>query len=141
MRVYKLVKPVRYLLWGLLVFLAGIGVVVGVQGLAAAGAPPDLKGIALLWLGIVLWIGYVYLRIPFEITLKDDNLLEFKSVLKTTAVAPGDIVAIKGTPLSLGFINVKHRGGTIRLICQMTGLYELIYTVKSLNPAVEIKGC
>jgi hypothetical protein len=141
MKVYKLVTPVRYLLWGILVFLAGIGVVVGVQGLAVAGAPPDLKGISLLWLGIVAWIWYVYLRIPFEITLRDDNLLKFKSVLKTTVVAPGDLVSIKGAPLSLGFINVKHTGGTIRLICQMTGLYELIYTVKSMNPAVEIKGC
>ena len=141
MKVYKLVKPVVVLVWVILILMAGIGIFVGVQGFAAAGAPPELKGISLLWLGIVLWIWYVYLRIPFEITFRDDNLLEFKSVLKTTAVAPGDIVSIKGTPLSLGFINVKHTGGTIRLICQMTGLYELIYTVKSLNPAVEIKGC
>ena len=141
MKVYKLVKPVVVLVWVILIFMAGIGIFVGVQGFVAAGAPPELKGISLLWLGIVLWIWYVYLRIPFEITFRDDNLLEFKSVLKTTAVAPGDIVSIKGTPLSLGFINVKHTGGTIRLLCQMTGLYELIYTVKTLNPAVEIKGC
>jgi len=141
MKVYKLVKPVKFLLGAILIFMAGIGVVVGVQGFAAAGAPPELKGISLLWLGIVLWIWYVYLKIPFEIRFRDDNLLEFKSVIKTTVVAPGDIVSIKGAPLSLGFINVRHTGGTIRLICQITGLYELIYTVKTLNPAVEIKGC
>ena len=141
MKVYKLVKPVLVLLWAILIFMAGIGVVVAVQGFTAAGAPPELKGISLLWLGIVLWIWYVYLKIPFEITLRDDNLLQFKSVIKTTVVAPGDIVSIKGTPLSLGFINVRHPGGTIRLLCQITGLYELIHTVKSLNPAMEIKGC
>jgi len=141
MKVYKLVKPVKFLLGAILIFMAGTGVVVGVHGLTAAGAPPDLKGISLLWLGIVLWICYVYLRIPFEITLRDDNLLEFKSVIKTTLVAPGDLVSIKDAPLSLGFINVKHTGGTIRLLCQITGLYELIYTLKTLNPAVEIKGC
>ena len=94
MKVYKLVKPVKFLLGAILIFMAGTGVVVGVHGLTAAGAPPDLKGISLLWLGIVLWIWYVYLKIPFEIRFRDDNLLEFKSVIKTTVVAPGDLVSI-----------------------------------------------
>ena len=62
MKVYKLVKPVKFLLGAILIFMAGIGVVVGVQGFAAAGAPPEMKGISLLWLGIVLWIWYVYLK-------------------------------------------------------------------------------
>jgi len=141
MKIYQLVKPVKFLLWAILIFLAVIGVGVVVRIFATAASPPELKWLSLPWLAILLWIWYVYLKIPFEITLRDDNLLEFKSVIKTTVVAPWDLVSIKGAPLSLGFINVKHRGGTIRLICQMTGLYELIYTVKSLNPEVEIKGC
>jgi hypothetical protein len=31
--------------------------------------------------------------------------------------------------------------GSLRLMCQMTGLYELIGAVKASNPRVEIAGC
>jgi hypothetical protein len=141
MKVYKLVKSVRFLLGAILIFLAAMGLFIGWRGWAVPGAAPEMKGISLVWLGVVLWIGFVYLRIPFEIKFRDDNLLEFKSVIHTAVVAPRDIIAIKGAFLNLGFIIVRHTGGTIRLICQITGLYELIYTVKTLNPAVEIKGC
>jgi hypothetical protein len=140
-RVYKLVKPVWFFLWAILIFMTVIGVCIVVQGLGAADSPPGMKGLSLLWLGFLGWIWYFYLRIPFEISWRDDNLLEFKSVVKTTVVAHRDIVSIQGASLNLGFIMVRHTGGAIRLIVQMTGLYELIYTVKSLNPDVEIKGC
>jgi hypothetical protein len=143
MKVYKLVRSLWFFLWALLLFLTGIGVAVAVLAGRefTEGSPPGLKGLPLIWLGILFWIWYFYLKIPFEIRFRDDNLLEFKSVIRTTVVAPRDIISIKGVPLSQGFIKVRHAGGTIRLLCQITGLYELIYTVKTLNPEVEIQGC
>jgi hypothetical protein len=141
MKVYTLTKPVLIFVWGILIFLAAGGIFLALRVAAPSGAPPEARWLILVWLGFLLWIGYFYLKIPFKISLGDDNLLEFKSVVRTTVVAPRDIVSIKAMPLSLGFINVKHRGGKLRLMCQITGLYELIYTVKTLNPEVEIEGC
>jgi hypothetical protein len=52
-----------------------------------------------------------------------------------------DIYAFKATPLSWGFIRVTYNGGSLKLFTQITGLYELIGTVKARNPGVEIVGC
>jgi hypothetical protein len=140
MKVYKLVKPILFSFWVILLLMTAIGLFMVFQGFKA-GEVSGVREVSLLWLGILAWIWYFYLRIPFEIRLRDDNVLEFVSVIKTTVVAPRDLISIKGALLNLGFIKVKHTGGSIRLICQITGLYELIYTVKGLNPDIEIAGC
>jgi hypothetical protein len=141
MKVYKLVKPILFSFWVILLLMTGIGLFMVFQGFQSGEIPPGVRGVTLLWLGFLAWIWYFYLKIPFEIRLRDDNVLEFVSVIKTTVVAPRDLISIKGALLNLGFIKVKHTGGTIRLLSQITGLYEVIYTVKALNPDIEIVGC
>jgi hypothetical protein len=140
MKAYKLVKTVLFSFWAILLSMTAVGLFMAFLGFRG-GNPPGVSDVALLWLGLLAWIWYLFLRIPFEIRLRDDNVLEFVSVIRTTVVAPRDLVSIKGMPWHLGFIKVKHTGGAIRLICQITGLYELIYTVKTLNPDIEIVGC
>jgi hypothetical protein len=139
MKVYKLGAPTLYVIYAILLILTGIVLLVTVKSFQDRLTP--VPWFFALLLGVMLLVWNFYLRIPFAITRGDDNVLTFKSVLRRTRVAPSDIVSIKAMPLTLGFIKLKHRGGTLRLICQITGLYELIYTVQSLNPAVEIKGC
>ncbi len=73
--------------------------------------------------------------------MDDDNYLEFCSLFRRTRVSVNEIISIKAVPMTLGFIKIKHRSGSIRLLNQITGLYELIGRVKTLNPEVEIKGC
>jgi hypothetical protein len=140
MKVYKLVKPILFSFWVILLLMTAIGLFMVFQGFKA-GEASGVREVSLLWLGLLAWIWYLYLKIPFEIRLRDDNVLEFVSVIQTTVVAPRDLISIKGMPWHLGFIKVKHTGGSLRLICQITGLYEVIYTMKALNPDLEIVGC
>jgi hypothetical protein len=44
-------------------------------------------------------------------------------------------------PLSWGFIKITYTRGSLRLINQITGLYELLSAIKAANPRVEITGC
>ena len=97
--------------------------------------------IEIVWFAVLAWIWYFYLRIPVTITWRDEGVLEFKSPIRTTEVPVADIIAIKAMPLSWGFIRITYNGGSLRLINQITGLYELIGAVKAENPRVEIKGC
>jgi hypothetical protein len=62
-------------------------------------------------------------------------------VREETHVPVAEIIAIKSAPLSWGVIRITYKGGSLRLINQITGLYELIGAVKAANPLVEIKGC
>lgn len=141
MKVYKLSKLMLIFMFAILLFMTGIGVSIFLRGLMGAGAPSLLQWFFLLWVVMLAWVWYVCLLIPYEISLKDGDSLVFRSVLKSTVVVPKDIISIKAAGLGAGFLHLKHIRGTIRLISQMTGLYELIYTVKSLNPAIEVKGC
>jgi hypothetical protein len=95
----------------------------------------------IVWLGILAWVWYVYARIPVAITWRDEGVLEFKSLVGTTQVPVQEIIAIKATPLNWGFIKLTYHGGSLRLLTQMTGLYELIGAIKAGNPGVEIAGC
>jgi hypothetical protein len=75
------------------------------------------------------------------ITWREEGVLEFKSLIRTTQEPVQEIIAIKATPLSRGYIKITYHRGSLRLLTQMTGLYELIGAVKASNPRVEIAGC
>ncbi len=139
MKVYRLETPILYFIYAILLFVTGINLWVMIQSFQE-GLTPVPWFFAVI-LGVLLLVWNVYLRIPYAIARGDDDVLTFKSLLQRTVVAPRDIVSIKALPLSLGFIKLKHKAGALRLLCQVTGLYELIHMVKSMNPAVEIKGC
>jgi hypothetical protein len=87
-----------------------------------------------------LHVVYV-VRIPFEIKVRDDAMIEFRSVLGRTTISPGAIKSVRAKSYALGFIDVVHGGGTVHLLSQMDGFHDFIATLKSLNPAVQIQGC
>ena len=102
------------------------------------GPPWELFAVAT---GIMLFVAYFYLRLPFRITIRDDNQIEFRSLLKKLTLPPGQIISVKAKSYMIGFIDIKHSKGTVHLLNQMDGFHDLIATLKSLNPRVEIKGC
>ncbi len=138
MKTYSLLRSTSIFVYCLLVFLLLLCSVMLYKGYTHAGMPPV---VALLVFAILGWVGYFYLKIPTSITLRDDRVLEFKSPLNTTPVPVADLISIKAVPLKWGFIKVTYTGGAIRLLCQITGLYELLSTIKAENPQVEITGC
>jgi len=91
--------------------------------------------------GFGFFMGYLFLRIPYEIQIRDDRIIEFRSVLRRTAITPEGILSIRAKRSQMGFADVRTSAGRIRLITQMDGFHEFLSRLKSLNPAVEIKGC
>jgi hypothetical protein len=144
MKLYKLylAKPllVFYLLilaaW---VFAGVIGIVVGALGKLGSDGPPVWA--IVIWFSVALFVAYMWLRIPFEIKIHDDNMIEFRSLLRKTIISPVEIKSVRAKRYTLGFIDVVHQGGTVHLLSQMDGFHEFISTLKSLNPAVQIQGC
>jgi hypothetical protein len=139
---YKLSKTYLFFTLGMMLVLTLVSIYVFTGGLgtmrAKAPLPPHLF---LIWCGVLAMIWFYYLRFPWEIRFLDDQTLEFRGFLGTKPVPIREITSIKGMLLRPGYLKIKYTGGTIWLVCQITGLYELIYLVKSLNPAVEIKDC
>lgn len=137
---YKLTRATVVFIYTLLGFLLCVGITATYHGFGHEGFSL-LQPILIVWLGLFAWICYYYLRIPVTIIWRDDGVLEFKSLLATTRVPVQDIMTVKATLLSWGFIKITYKGGSIKLLCQITGLYELLSRVKAANPAVEITGC
>jgi hypothetical protein len=140
-KTYKVIPVNLIFLYTLLGFVTLVGAYAGYQGFMQPEAPAAVSLIGIVWFGVLAWIWYFYLRIPVAITWRDEGVLEFKSLIRTIAVPVSDIIAIKAVPLSWGFIKIVYNGGSLKLLNQITGLYELIGAVKAANPQVEITGC
>ena len=101
--------------------------------------PPPWLFLPWLFACVLLWYFYV-LRIPFELTVRDDKSVEFRSVIKRTVVYALDIKSIKAG-LDTRWVKIKHAGGTLRLANHIDGFYDFIWTLKSINPSIEVRGC
>jgi hypothetical protein len=115
-----------------------IGIIVGAIRLGSDGPP---VWACVIWLCGALFVPYMWLRMPFEIKIHDDNMIEFRSVLRTTTISPVDIKSVRAKPWALGFVDVVHQKGRVHLLSQMDGFHDFISTIKSLNPTVKIAGC
>jgi len=141
MKIYKVVLFPLIFLYVMLGLLTLVGIILWGRGFGPPGGPAGVDLFLVIWLAVLAWIWYFYLNIPITITWRDEGVLEFKSPLGTTVVPVSEVTAIKATPMHWGFLKVTYRSGSLRLLTQMTGLYELIGTVKAHNPEVQIWGC
>jgi hypothetical protein len=144
MKLYKLyfAKPllVFYLvILAVWVSVGVVGIVVGAIGKRGPEGPPVWVFVILL--GFALFNAYMWLRFPFEIQVRDDSIIEFRSVFRRTTISPMEVKSVRAKPYALGFIDVVHQGGTVHLLNQMDGFHDFISTLKSLNPSVRIQGC
>ena len=144
MKVYKLyvAKPLLAFYLSMLsaFVLAGVvGIVVTASGKLDPNGPP--AWIFIIVLGFALFNAYMWLRFPFEIKIRDDNLIEFRNIFRKVTVSPGEITAVRAKRYTLGFVDVVHEKGKVHLLNQMDGFHEFLTTLKSLNPAVKIQGC
>src|SRR5690348_8114120 len=144
MQIYKLyiAKPLLafYLIMIAAWSLGGILLVgFGAIGMFGPDGPPTLAFVPMAFVG--LFVAYMWLRTPFEIRIRDDEMIEFRSVLRKTIVPPLTIRSVRAKRYSLGLVDVAHDIGTIHLVNQMDGFHDFIARLKELNPAVEIAGC
>ena len=91
------------------------------------------------WLAAVLIACYQQTRMPHRIEVTDTGLINFVGMFTQTTIAPQDIISVKA--VSGGFVQVKHRGGKIRMLHQFTRFHEFLNELKRVNPNVEIRGC
>ena len=120
--------------------LAGIaGIVATALGKLGPAGPP--VWVFILWLGWLSFMSYMWLRFPFEIRIRDDAKIEFRSLFRTTIISPTEIKFVRAKRYALGFVDVVHQSGTVHLLNQMDGFHDFIATIKSLNPAAKIQGC
>jgi len=97
--------------------------------------------IALLMAVVSLWIWYQCLRIPVEITVYETGRVHFRSPIRQESLDVTDILSIKDPRWMFPqIVYVRHRGGTIEMISQMDDFHDLIATLKSKNPAIEVSG-
>ncbi len=144
MKIYNLYIPKPLLIYYVLVLgampIVGITlIIVAALGKLEPDGPP--VWIFILLLSVFCFVPYMWLRIAFDIRIRDDAKIEFRSLFRTTVVSPAEIKSIRAKRYALGFVDIVHLKGTVHLLSQMDGFHEFIATVKSLNPAVEIKGC
>ena len=144
MKLYKLYlgKPllIFYLVvLAVLVSVGIVGIVVGAIGKLGSEGPPVWVFVILS--GFALFNAYMWLRFPFEIKVRDDSFIEFRSVFRGTTISPMEVKSVRAKPYALGFVDVVHQGGTVHLLNQMDGFHDFISTLKSLNPSVKIQGC
>ena len=139
MKTYRVSPLYRWSLLLAKVVLTGLG---GALYFAAVTHPTPLA--ARLWLlaGIALfgWLFYVRLpKVPMQITVGEDGLVEFKSRRGTTAVKAADIRSI-GQTFSRRTLRVDHAGGQVRVPNRFKKLVDFLLTVKGLNPSIEMVG-
>jgi len=144
MKLYKLYlgKPllIFYLVMlAVFVSVGVVGIVVGAIGKLSSEGPPVWVFVILV--GFALFNAYMWLRFPFEIKVRDDSIIEFRSVFRRTTISPMEVKSVRAKRYALGFVDVVHQGGTVHLLNQMDGFHDFISTLKSLNPSVKIQGC
>ncbi len=86
---------------------------------------------------IVGWSVYAnFLRVAYEIVMRDDDLIAFRSLIGTTMIRPAEIRSIEPSSMTFGCLVVRHDRGHIHLVHQMDGFSEFVSTLKSINPDI-----
>ncbi len=141
-RVYKLYLQPGLKLVVVLVFVAliGIGVAIAIPAfLHESKAPPPLAGVIFV---IVILINLIWiLRLPHQIILSPDGMVEFVSLLRRRVVRANDIRSIRPHGTQLGFFMVQTEQGKIRIVAQFDGFHDFLTRLKALHPGVELRGC
>ncbi len=139
MKTYRVSRFYRWSRIGAKVMLTAIG---GALYVAAVTHPTPMAARLSLLAGLALfgWLFYVRLpRIPTEITVTDDGWVDFRSRKGSTRVQATDIRSIART-FGRRTLRVEHAGGQVRVPNRFGKLLDLLFTIKGLNPAVDIRG-
>jgi hypothetical protein len=139
MKTYRVSRLYRWSRFGAKVILTIVGAALY---LAAVTNPTPLAMRLLLLAGLALFGWLFYVRFPklaTEVTVTDDGWVSFRSRRGTTRVRATDIRSI-GRSFGRRTLNVVHSGGQLQMPNRFRTLLDFLFTVKGLNPALEIRG-
>ncbi len=144
MKIYKLyIQPTLKIMSAVvLVTLISFGMLLfsGVLKDRRGEGPPWFVGVFLL--GVVGFNGYYWVvRIPHRIVASDDGNVEFISLVRRKKVPARKIRIIAPAASQLGFLYVKSDKGKILILNQFDKFHEFLTWLRTINPAVELRGC
>ena len=91
---------------------------------------------------VAAWYWWFVLTLAYRVVIQDDASVEWVALARKVKMLPEDIREIcPDSTGTFGFLKVKHTGGKVRFINQITGFHEVILHIKSRNSMVILKGC
>jgi hypothetical protein len=104
---------------------------------------PTPLALRLLLLAALVLFGWLfYVRFPkmaTKITVTDDGWVNFQSRRGTTRVQAADIRSI-GRSFGRRTLRVQYAGGQVQMPNRFRKTLDLLFTLKGMNPAIDIKG-
>jgi hypothetical protein len=97
--------------------------------------------IGIFWLGMLSWVWYWILSIPYKIQVHETTEIEFIGLIRRRRIKAMEIQSIKAERSQFGFLVIRHTGGKIKILNQFDGFHEFIADVKGNNPLIELRGC
>ena len=90
--------------------------------------------------GVVYWWYGVLYELFYEITLYDDGVVEFKSVLRTRRVQATEIEAIvpRWKGIDLYTMIVKTKSGKLNMIRAMSNMFYFGTRLREINPSIDL---
>jgi hypothetical protein len=141
-KIYRLYLPwgSKAFLFGMLFVFLAVTVLMFVLSfiLTEPDAPPSFFGV--FWLLIVGWNLFWILRFPYQIVLRGDGTIEFRSVIRKVRMNAIEIASMKPANGTFGFLTVKGKK-KITILAQFDNFHEFVLKLKQLNPSVIIRGC
>lgn len=143
MKTYRVGRPYLWLQNGVKLGLTALGGVLYVSALANhAPLPARLTLLAgLTTMGYLLYVRMP--KMPTEIQVADDGSVDIRGRKGLVAhIRAQDITAVRRglIPIGRGSVKIKHAGGKVRMANRFGGFYDFLATMKTHNPAIQIKG-
>jgi hypothetical protein len=139
MKTYR-VSPL--FLWSTRLTKLALTAAAGALYIGAVTHPTPLPARLALLAGLAAFIWLFYVRLPrltTEIELNEDGWVEFRNRRGSQQVHVASIRSI-GRGLGPRGVRVRHGGGSVRLPARFRQFYDFLASVKSMNPAIEIRG-
>lgn len=84
------------------------------------------------WVLGVLYIVYTYLKMPYSITLKENDSLVFKSLFGEKEVAIKSLESLRSNFMKFT-ISLRYKGGRIMMLYRIENFKELLGIIKKRN--------
>ncbi len=106
---------------------------------AARNPPPWFIGFIPLL--VIVGIYSQLALIPYRIIWCENGAIDFVAWARTRSIRIDDLISIKPDASQVGFLRIKHRLGSFRLLPQFDGFHEFLTRLKAANPNIEMRGC
>ncbi|GAC1472526.1 MAG: hypothetical protein NVSMB9_19810 [Isosphaeraceae bacterium] len=139
MKTYRVSRLFRWRMTGAKLLVTMIGVFLYVYAVTHP-TPLAFRLVLLMGMAVLGWRYYVRLpRTPLKIDVTEDGWIHFQSPKETTRV-PASAIRSVGRSFGRRTIRVQHEKGKIDLPNRFREFFDFLVTLKTLNPAVDVKG-